>query len=70
MPGWDLEQWADEILGLPRPGTIHSRRIMYTTQEMRHRARLDVYYGEDLQRFGYDSEGNLLYYCSADEWRA
>lgn len=60
MPPWDLEAWADYILGLPRRGTIHSRRVMYTAQELRQKARLDIPFGDDMDRFGYREEGRLI----------
>ena len=61
LPGWDLEAIADEILGLPRDRTVHTHRLVYTESELLRRHNREVPFGEDLQLFGEDSDGTVIY---------
>ncbi len=68
MPGWDLEAWADHILGLDRPGRRTDRRCRsyYSERELRRnadpgkRGRQIPCGQKALELCGYGPDGTLL----------
>jgi len=67
LPGWNLEQWADHILRVPR-STIRRRRAYYSDNEIaRAVRRLEIPYGRYIERFGRDQDGRLLFGSEAGE---
>jgi hypothetical protein len=64
LPGWDLDEWADHILGLtPRQRgyrTDHRRRGYFGIAELEARAHREIPCGPHIRRFGYGASGHLL----------